>query len=124
MAALLSFIGIIFGALLVLVGLLMIASQVRVHQIRIYSVGSWVYRAGILLSLIGLIAIPLSDGLDELAQVGLVTGVAGLMGGVITWNHELHQAHDAGEIPWDWMRSLTLQMILMGAAVIVLALVI
>jgi hypothetical protein len=39
------------------------------------------YRAGIALSLIGLIVLPLSDGLDALAQVGLVTGVAGLMGG-------------------------------------------
>jgi hypothetical protein len=81
LAALLSFSGIIFGAMLVLAGLLMIAPQVRVHQIRIYSVGSWMYRAGIALSLIGLIVLPLSDGLDALAQVGLVTGVAGLMGG-------------------------------------------
>jgi hypothetical protein len=110
--------------MLVLAGLLMIAPQVRVHQIRIYSVGSWMYRAGIALSLIGLIVLPLSDGLDALAQVGLVTGVAGLMGGVITWNHELHQARDVGEIPWDWPHSLTLQMMVMGAALIVLALVV
>jgi len=123
LTALLSFIGIVLGALLVLMGLLMIAPQVRVHQIKVYSRGSWVYRIGIALSVIGLIVLPLSDGINELAQVGLVTGVAGLMGGIITWNHELHQARNAGDIPWDWPHSLTLQMIVMSAAVIVLALV-
>ena len=89
MAELVSFIGIIFGAVLVLIGLLLIAPQVRVHQIRKYSAGSWVFRAGIGLSLIGLIALTFSDGIDELGPVGIVTGIAGLMGGLITWNHEL-----------------------------------
>jgi len=56
MAALLSLLLIGIGALLALAGLLMIAPQVRVHQIRVYSRGSWLFRAGMILTALGVLA--------------------------------------------------------------------
>ncbi len=48
-------------------------------------------------------------------------GVAGIMGGVITAGHEWKQAHEHGLPRWDWLRSLTLQMIVLGVVVVLLA---
>ena len=44
--------------------------------------------------------------------------IAGLMGGVITAGHEYHQARDNHDASWSWLRSLTLQMVVMGAVVL------
>ena len=108
------------GALLTLGGLLLIAPQVRVHQIEAYSRGSWLFRAGMALSALGLLVLRLTSGSDDLRRVGLVIGVAGVMGGLITWGHEYHQAKEHGAERWDWPRSLTLQMIASGAIVLTL----
>ena len=109
------------GSILVLIGLLMIAVQVRVHQIRIYGVGSWLFRSGMALTILAIILVAGDDHLKQLLQVGQLMGVAGLMGGVITAGHEWHQAHDNHDAAWSWLRSLTLQMILLGAIVLILA---
>ena len=118
MTALLSLIGIGIGSLLVLAGLLIIAPQVRVHQIKVYSAGSWVFRLGMILS--GLTV--LWNGVPTpFLQVGQLMGVAGLMGGVITAGHEWHQARDNNDTTWNWARSLTLQMVVLGVVVLALA---
>jgi hypothetical protein len=124
MTSLIVLIAISLGAALTLIGLLLIAPEVKVHQIRVYSPGSWVFRAGMALTLIGLMGVWANNGAQELRQVGLVVGVAGAMGGVITWGHEWRQAHETGHTRWDWPRSLTLQMVVLGLLTIGLALVI
>lgn len=121
MTGLLTLIAIGSGALLVLVGLLMIAPQVRVHQIRIYSPGSWLFRVGMLLTALGVLLARGGDAPKELLQVGQLIGVAGIMGGVITAGHEYHQAKDHPDILWDWWHSLTLQMLVSGVIVLLLA---
>ncbi len=123
MAGLLTLIAVGIGSLLVLVGLVMIAPQVRVHQIKIYSPGSWLFRVGMALTALGVLLGHSGDAPKELLQVGLLIGVAGLMGGVITAGHEYHQAKDHPEVAWDWWHSLTLQMVVMGVIVLVLAVV-
>lgn len=122
MADLVSLIGIGVGALLVLFGLVLIATQVRIHQIRVYSAGSWIFRVGAVLSALGLVTLLVRGGAQELASVGLVTGVAALVGGLFTLNHERAQSLDRGAERWDWLRSLTAQMVGAGAILIVLAL--
>jgi hypothetical protein len=125
MTALLSLVGIGSGALLVLVGLVMIAAQVRVHQIEVYSIGSWVFRVGAVLSLFGLILMATGDGSGaELGRVGLLTGVTGFLGGLFVWNHEREQALHEGAEHWDWPRSLTLQLVGLGGSVFIAALLI
>ena len=109
------------GSLLVLVGLLMIAPQVRVHQIRIYSPGSWLFRAGMILTALGILAALSGDHPLQLIQVAQLIGVAGLMGGLITAGHEWRQARDHHDTTWNWLRSLTLQMVILGALVLGLA---
>ncbi len=121
MITLLSLLAIGMGALLVLVGLLLIAPQVRVHQIKVYSTGSWLFRAGMLSTVFGILITLSGDRSNPLMQVGQLLGVAGLMGGLITAGHEWHQARDNGQVPWDWPRSLTLQMIVLGVIVLALA---
>jgi hypothetical protein len=121
MATLLSLLCIGIGAVLVLVGLLMIAPQVRVHKIKIYSPGSWLFRAGMILTTLGILVALSGDRLRPLMQVGQLMGVAGLMGGIITAGHEWHQARDNNDVAWDWWHSLTLQMVVMGIFVLVLA---
>ncbi|MEP7286523.1 MAG: hypothetical protein ABI947_12225 [Chloroflexota bacterium] len=123
MVSLLSIVAIGIGALLVLVGLLMIAPQVRVHKIKIYSAGSWLYRVGMLLVTVGLILLIVTEHSKPLGQIGWIIGVTGIMGGVITAGHEWHQARDAGNVPWDWPRSLTLQLIVIGVVVFILGVV-
>lgn len=122
MDTLLATIGILFGAVGVIIGLLMIAPQVRVHQIEIYSRGSWVFRIGAGLSIIGLLTNLLAAENDALGDIGIVTGVAALMGGIITWGHERKQALDSGVQKWDWQASLTLQMVIFGAVILMTAL--
>ena len=121
MAALASFLCVGIGSLLVLVGLLMIAPQVRVHQIKVYSAGSWLFRAGMILTALGILLVIGRDHPVQLVQVGQLMGIAGLMGGVITAGHEYHQARDNNDVSWNWGRSLTLQMVVMGAIVLALA---
>ncbi len=121
MSDLLSLIAIGLGSLLVLVGLLMIAPEVRVHQIKVYSRGSWLFRAGMVLLGIGVVVMLGGEHPRELAQVAQLMGVTGIMGGVITAGHEWKQAHEQNLPRWDWPRSLTLQMIVLGVVVLVLA---
>lgn len=109
------------GSLCTLAGLLLIAPEVRIHQIKVNSRGSALFRAGMLLVAAG-IGIGLAYELPgEFAQVGQLMGVAGIMGGVITAGHEWKQAHEQGQPRWDWPRSLTLQMIILGIVVLVVA---
>ena len=123
MLDLISFIALLFGSLLLLIGLVMIANQVRLHQIRIYSAASWVYRIGAFLSALGLLIMLLGDGLSELATLGLVTGGAGLLGALFTLNHERAQALHNGASRWNWPGSLTVQIAGLAALQIVLALI-
>ena len=121
MAELISFAGIIIGVILTLTGLLMIAPQVRIHQIEVYSRAAWIFRSGTLFTTLGLLVLLLSDGHREIGQIGFVVGISALMGGIITWNHEYAQARDAGKLPWNWKASLTLQMVIFGAMMIALS---
>lgn len=119
MLALISLLAVGLGSLLTLLGLVFIAPEVRVHQIKVYSRGSWLFRAGMLLVALG---VGLGGGVpQEFAQVGQLMGVAGIMGGIITAGHEWKQAHEHGLPHWDWLRSLTLQMIVLGVLVLLLA---
>lgn len=111
MGATISILGVLGGALLVQAGLVMIAPQVRIHQIRIYSQGSWVLRLGAVLTLTGVVL----GGAPMLQKIALITGISVLMGGLITWNHERRQALDNGEPRWDFLHSLTLQMMGVGS---------
>jgi hypothetical protein len=122
MAAAINLLGILLGALLLLAGLVMIAAQVRTHQIRVYGAGSWVFRGGAVLSAAGLALLALNGGPAELSTVGLLAGVAGLLGGLFTLNHERAQALHGGADRWAWPRSLTLQLMGSGALLVVLAL--
>ena len=117
-----ALIGIGLGAVLVLAGLVMIAPEVRVHQIRVYGPGSWVFRAGVLLALIGSILARLGAAPAPISQVGMLVGGAALLGGLFVWNHERAQAHHAGQPRWDWPRSLTVQMMASGLVLLLLAL--
>ena len=121
MASLLSLISIAIGALLILIGLLMIAPQVRVHQIKIYSTGSWLFRIGMIAMVIGILAAQDSDLPKQVIQVAQLMGLTGLMGGVITAGHEYRQARDHHDETWSWPRSLALQMIVAGGIVLILA---
>lgn len=121
MALLISLIAIGIGSLLTLLGLLLIAPEVRVHQIQVYSRGSGLFRAGMLLVILGIGAGLAANMPEAFAQVGQLMGVAGLMGGLITAGHEWKQAHEQGQPRWDWLRSLTLQMILLGVVVLAAA---
>ena len=122
MVDLLSLMAVVLGVTLVLIGLVMVANQVRVHQIRVYSAGAWVFRVGMILSLIGLLIVAVSDGPGELATLGLVTGGAGLLGALFTWNHEQAQALHEGAQRWAWSRSLTFQMAALAGLALLLAL--
>ncbi len=122
MLDLIALLGVMLGALGVLFGLVLIAPEVRIHQIAVYSRGSWVYRVGALLSLIGLLALILGNGASEIASVGLVTGIAGVLGGLFMWNHERAQALHAGAERWDWPRALTPQIMGLGALIVLVAL--
>ena len=123
MTDLLSLVGVLLGMLLLLIGLVMIASQVRVHQIEVYSAGSWVFRAGALLSIAGLLVSKTAGGPAELAKVGWLTGGAALLGGLFVLNHERAQVLHDGSSRWDWPRSLTAQMIALGSLILIIALV-
>ncbi|MBN1963794.1 MAG: hypothetical protein JW910_04050 [Anaerolineae bacterium] len=121
MPELISLVGIGCGAVLTLLGLGLIAPQVRRHQIRVYSAGSLVFRLGMALALIGVLV--LRNRTYELSVTGLLVGITGLLGGAFVWNHERAQALQLAELRgqahWDWTSSLTLQMILLGGLVIV-----
>jgi|SRR5450432_4583717 hypothetical protein len=122
MAALFSLLCIGIGSLLVLVGLLMIAPQVRVHRIKVYSVGSWLFRAGMILTLLrSVAALSGGDTPTQVIQVAQLMGVAGIMGGIITAGHEWRQAHDNNDTEWNWWKSLTLQMVVLGVIVLAVA---
>ena len=123
MGMLAALVGIGLGALGVLAGLVMIAPEVRVHQIRVYGAGSWVFRAGALLALIGVILARTSGAPAPLNQVGALAGGAALLGGLFVLNHERAQALHGGADRWDWLRSLTLQMFAAGAILLAAALV-
>lgn len=112
MGATISILGVLGGALLVQAGLVMIAPQVRVHQIHIYSQGTWVLRLGALLTLGGV----LLGGEPMLQKIALISGISVLMGGVLIWNHERRQALDNGAMRWDFLHSLTLQLLGVGGA--------
>ena len=115
--------GIGIGAVMVLAGLVMIAPEVKIHQIRVYGAGSWVFRAGALLTLIGLIVARLANAPEQIGQVGLVVGGAALLGGLFVWNHERAQAIHGGQARWDWPRSLTVQMFAAGIVLVGVALI-
>lgn len=119
----LSLIGIGLGALLVLDALVMIAPQVKKHRIAVYGVGGWVFRVGAALSAVGLVILKVMGGEEALRLIGLWTGVAALLGGLFTLNHERRQALDGGAERWDWARSLTVQMMGAGATLVGLALI-
>lgn len=121
MRDLLSLLGIGLGGMLVLGGLIGIANQVRVHRVRPASAASWVFRAGVGLSIAGLILVILSAGPGEYKTLGTWIGLAAGLGGLFTLNHERAQALDGGADRWDWPRSLTLQMMVSGAVIILLA---
>lgn len=118
MVALLILIAVGLGSLCTLLGLVLIAPEVRVHQIKVYSWGSLIFRGGMLLVTIGISIGSAYDIPKEVAQVGQLIGVAGIMGGIITAGHEWKQAHEQGLPRWDWLRSLTLQMIVLGVLVL------
>ncbi len=115
MTALLSLIALGVGALLSLLGLVLIAPQVRVHQIKVDSPGSWLFRVGMLLLVLALIAARGSDLPRQFALVGQLLGLTGVLGGVITLGHEYRQAR------CDWPRSLTLQLVALGGLALALA---
>jgi hypothetical protein len=122
MLDLIGLLGILLGALGVLLGLVLIAPEVRIHQITVTSRGSWVYRGGAMLTLIGLAGLILGDGAGEIASVGLITGITGVLGGLFMWNHERAQALHAGADRWDWPRALTPQIMGLGALIVLVAL--
>lgn len=103
----------VVGTLLYLAGLVMVAAQVRVHQITVYSRGSWLFRVGALLAAGGALLSP-----DVFALVARLLGllsipVAGLVG-----HHEWLQARDAGATTFPWPRSLAVQIVLIGFGVV------
>jgi hypothetical protein len=121
MGLLVAFIGVIGGSVLILPGMLLIAAQVRVHRIMVYSVGSWLFRGGMALVILGLAA-SMGTNFPELRMVGMVAGGTGLLGGVFVWNHERAQVLHDGARRWNWPRSLTVQMIGLGVLAIAVGL--
>ncbi|NDJ55287.1 MAG: hypothetical protein GYB68_19620 [Chloroflexi bacterium] len=109
------------GIAFILFGLILIAPQVRIHQIEIYSLGSWVFRAGIGLSLLAVVVMAGTGVLQELESISLWAGLAALLGGLFVWNHERAQALHDGAETWDWQQSLTLQMMSSGAVLTLMA---
>lgn len=83
MGTIAALVGIGLGALMVLAGLVMIAPGVRVHQLQAYGSGSWVFRAGALLTLIGLILARIGSAPTQLTQVGVLAGGGGAAGRVV-----------------------------------------
>jgi predicted phage tail protein len=118
-----ALVGIAVGAAMVLLGLAMIAPQVRVHQIRQNSTGTWIFRAGAAVTALGLVFAIMGSTPPELKKVGLLVAGAALLGGLFVWNHERAQAVHEGASRWDWPRSLTTQMLLSGVILLALALV-
>ena len=111
MIAAISALGIGLGAILSIIGLLLIAPQVKVHRIEVYSPGSWFYRSGTGLLIIGILALIIDEGMGELAQTGLLMGVTGLSNAVLVGHHEKIQALDNGAEIWDWKKSLMAHML-------------
>ncbi len=124
MLQLVSLLGVGIGVLAILAGLVMIAPQVRVHRIAVWSAGSWVFRAGAILEALGLILLKAGGGPGVLGTVGLMGGIAALLGGLFVLNHERAQALHGGSGRWQWPRSLTAQMMAAGLVLVVLALVV
>lgn len=123
MATLLATIGILLGTLILIFGLLLLAPQVKVHAIKKNSSANWLFRVGGVLTILGLVFNVVSAANNALQEIGIVTGVCVLMGGIITWGHERQQAYDDGAIRWGWGSSLTLQMVIWGGLILLLSLI-
>ena len=123
MDTLLATFGILIGTLLLILGLVLLAPQVKVHEIEKYSRASWLIRTGAIMAIIGLFVNLISASNDALHDIGIVTGVCGMMSGIITWGHERKQALDNGAMRWDWGSSLTLEMVVFGGTIALVGLV-
>lgn len=118
MFTLIAMIGIVLGSVLMLLGLLLIAPQVRVHKIKVNSPGGWVFVAGALSVHFGQLALWFGDRLPVLAQVALVMGVLGLLSAALVGHHEQKQALENGAVRWFWQGSLMVRMLV--AAILIL----
>jgi hypothetical protein len=103
----------LIGTLLYLVGLVMIAAQVRVHAIRVNSRGSWVFRVGSILAAVGVLLVP-----EPWAVVARLLGLLSLPVAGLVGHHEWLQVRDAGATSFPWTRSLAVQVVLLGFGVV------
>ena len=110
-----SLLFILLGALLLLVGFVTIAPQVRVHQIEAKSGAAWIFRGGA-----GLLILGELWGLQRpiepaLGTVALIVGGATLFAALTIISHERQQAD------YKFSRSLSLQVFVAGGVILLLA---
>ncbi|MCI0713640.1 MAG: hypothetical protein L0154_26015 [Chloroflexi bacterium] len=121
MLFLLSLLGILLGSAAMIVGLVLIAPQVRVHQIEKKSRGSQTFLIGSGLVSVGLLFLLLDSGTMVMAQVGLLMGFLGFLVAGLVGHHEYLQTQEADSREWDWRQSLMAQMLASSGAILVLA---
>lgn len=110
----LSSLALVVGASGVLMGLVMIGTQVQVHQIRVNSRGSHVFRMSAVLLLLGTIfagasVLPVEDNriVLFLICVSPIIGFSGLPATWLVWHHEKQQDD------FVWRESLARQMFIL-----------
>jgi hypothetical protein len=121
MLFLLSLLGILLGSAAMIVGLVLLAPQVRVHQIAKKSRGSQTFLIGTGLVSVGLLFLLLDSGAVVMAQVGLLMGFLGFLGAGLVGHHEYLQTQDDDTQEWDWRQSLMARMLASSAAILVLS---
>ena len=121
MLFLLSILGILLGSASIVVGTVLIAPQVRVHQIKKDSKGSRAFMIGSALVCAGLLLLLLDAGAVVLAQVGLLLGVFGFLVAGLVGHHEYLQTQEDEGHEWDWRRSLMAQMLGASGSILILS---
>lgn len=121
MLFLLSLLGILFGSAAIIVGLVLIAPQVRVHQIEKESRGSRTFLIGAGLVSVGLLFLLLDSGTVVMAQVSLLVGFLGFLAAGLVGHHEYLQTQEDDTQEWDWRQSLMAQMLASSGAILVLS---
>lgn len=95
-----------------IVGLLLIGPQVNKHQIRPYSIPTWILRSGVLLLLISVIGLQSDATVIQLAQILAVMLIAS---SIIIVNHELVQAGDLKHDNFEYHPTVDMLILIVGS---------
>ena len=121
MLFLLSLMGILLGSAAMIVGLVLIAPQIRVHQIEKNSRGSRTFLIGSGLVSVGLLFLLLDSGALVLAQVSLLMGFMGFLAAGLVGHHEYLQTQEDDTREWDWRQSLMARILASSGAILILS---